>query len=95
MPRFSLFVVANLMLVPVMVAGQEPTMTEAQCRQMTDSMVLAMKSAIAPRGGVSDRDKQGAREMIERIEKLVFENRSRRIRECETWGRVARIIATE
>jgi len=68
-----------------MAAPKQPT--EAQCRDMVDAMVSAMKSA-------PTEDKQGAQVLIDRVEKIIKENRASGISECESWTRIAKIIAT-
>ena len=42
-----------------------------------------------------ERDKLGARVVIERVEKVVRENRSRGGSECKSWGAVSKIITTQ
>lgn len=64
--------------------------TEAQCRGMIDGMVQSMKSA--PLG---EKDRQSARELIDRVEKLVRDNRARGVSECGTWAGVAKLISSQ
>jgi hypothetical protein len=40
-----------------------------------------------------ERDKQRVRVLIERIEKIVKENRSRGVSECESWATIGKIVA--
>lgn len=82
---------ASLMLcvLPLLAAAQGSP-TEAQCRSMTEGMLQSMKSA--PLG---EKDRQGARELIERVEKLVRDNRSRGVSECGTWAGVAKLVANQ
>jgi hypothetical protein len=76
-------------LVPSLLMSQGSP-TEAQCRGMIDGMVQSMKSA--PLG---EKDRQSARELIDRVEKLVRDNRARGVSECGTWAGVAKLISTQ
>ncbi|WP_374438415.1 hypothetical protein [Inhella sp.] len=83
--------IAGLCLA-VLAAGasaQSKGPTEAQCRNLTDAMLDTMKSTPLK----TEKDKQGARELIERVEKLVKGNRARGVPECETYAAMAKIIA--
>ncbi|MBH9576968.1 hypothetical protein [Inhella proteolytica] len=65
--------------------------TEAQCRSLIDGMLDTMKATPLK----TDKEKQGARELIERVEKLVKGNRARGVPECETYAAMAKIIANQ
>lgn len=78
-----------LWLLPAFSPAQSSP-TEAQCRGMIDGMVQSMKSA--PLG---EKDRRDARVLIDRVEKLVRENRTRGVSECTTWAGVAKLIATQ
>ena len=78
-----------LCLLPLLVSAQGSP-TEAQCRGMTEGMLQSMKSA-----PLAERDRQGARELIDRVEKLVRDNRARGVSECGTWAGVAKLIANQ
>jgi len=69
------------MLVPAMSAmAQHKTPSEAQCREMVNGMLQSMKSAPMR----TERDRQGANEVIGRAEKIVIDNRSRGASECDS-----------
>lgn len=80
-----------LCLLPCVTTAQSGAPTAAQCRGMIEGMVQSMKSAPLQ----SEKDKQGARELIDRVEKRVRENRARGVAECTTWGEVAKMISTQ
>ena len=89
--RRTKIVFAATYLVCASAVAAQKTPTEAQCRSMVDGMVQAMKSAPLEK----ERDKQGARVVIERVEKVVKENRARGVSECESWAAVSKIITTQ
>ena len=64
--------------------------TEEQCRTMIENMLQMMKSAPMEK----ERDRQGAREVIERTEKVLRDNRARGAGECESWKAIAKIVTT-
>lgn len=63
-------------------------MTEAQCRLMIDTMLERMKTTPMP----NERDRQGAQAVIDRVDRLVRDNRARRVAECETWAAFSKIL---
>lgn len=71
-------------------AAQTPP-TEAQCRQMVNGMVQTMKSTPLEK----ERDKQRAQAVLDRVEKLVKDNRSRKASECESWAAISKIVTTQ
>lgn len=76
---------------PPPASGQSKAPTEAQCSQMINSMVNAMKSAPLQK----DKDKQSAKVLIDQVEKLVRDNRAKGVGECATWASVAKMITTQ
>jgi predicted nucleic acid-binding Zn-ribbon protein len=82
-------IAAAFLLLPLTALAQHKQPTEAQCRQMNDSMVEMMKSAPMP-----EKDKQSAKPVIERTEKLIRDNRARGVSECETWGGITKIVTS-
>ena len=78
---------ALALLVPAVALAQHKLPTEAQCRQMNDGMLERMKSAPMP-----EKDKESAKPVIERAERLIRENRARGVSECDTWGGISRIV---
>ncbi len=66
--------IAVFLLLPFAALAQSGQPTEAQCRQMNDGMLQQMKSAPMP-----EKDKQSAKPVIERAEKLIRDNRARRV----------------
>ncbi len=71
-------------------AAQTPP-TEAQCRQMVNGMVQTMKSTPLEK----ERDKQRAQAVLDRVEKVVKDNRSRKASECESWAAISKIVTTQ
>lgn len=65
--------------------------TEAQCRTMVDGMLRTMKETPLK----TEQDKRGAVEVIERVEKLVRENRKRGVSECESWAAIGHIVVNQ
>ena len=82
---------ACLALLAVNALGQGASPSEAQCREMTDSMVSSMKAAPLP----TERDRQRARTLIEQVEKVVRENRARGVMECQTWAAVGKMVTSQ
>lgn len=78
-------------LLPCVATAQSGAPTAAQCRGLIEGMVQAMKSAPLR----TERDRQGARELIDRVEKRVRENRAKGVAECTTWGEIAKMISTQ
>ena len=85
-PVFLFLAIASALASPSI--AQQPPPSEAQCRQMVDGVIQAMKSASLEK----ERDKEGARVVIARAEKVVSENRSRGVSECQSWEAVGRIV---
>ncbi|MBZ0105839.1 MAG: hypothetical protein K8H84_09430 [Sulfuricella denitrificans] len=90
-PRSILGMLATMLIVSFPVMAQQKSPTEAQCREMVNSMVQSMKAAPLER----ERDKQGAKVVIERVEKIVLDNRSRGTSECESWAAIGKIVTTQ
>jgi hypothetical protein len=87
----SLAAAALLAVLACAAQGQGASPSESQCREMTDSMVRSMKSAPLP----TERDRQGARALIQNVEKAVRENRARGLMECQTWAVVAKMVSSQ
>ena len=75
--------------VPAM--AQQKTPTESQCREMVTTMIQAMRSAPLK----TERDKQGAREVVAKAEKIVKDNRARGLSECESWAAIGKLVTTQ
>jgi hypothetical protein len=82
----TIFAMAFVLSTPAMAQQKSPT--EAQCREMVDGMVQLMKSTPIEK----EKEKQDARELIERVEKVVRDNRSRGASECDSWAAIGRIV---
>ncbi len=80
-----------LLLASVPVLAQQKQPTEAQCREAVNGMVSTMKATPAER----ERDREHARQVIERVEKVVRDNRSRGVSECESWSAIGKIVARQ
>ncbi len=83
--------IAVALFVPRLAVAQAKGPTEAQCREMVNGMLNSMKSAPLER----DKDKQGAKVLIERVEKLIRENRAKGVSECETWASISKMVANQ
>lgn len=75
----------------VSAASQQKAPTEGQCKEMVAGMLQVMKSAPMK----TDRDKQGAREVIENAERIVKDNRARGLSECESWAAIGKLVTTQ
>jgi hypothetical protein len=83
MKSISAFVcLVAILTIWASVTAQQKSPTEAQCREMVSGMVQSMKAAPLK----NDRDRQSAKSLIERVEKVIQDNRSRGTSECETPG---------
>lgn len=71
--------------------AQHKAPTEVQCHDMVNSMLQFMKSAPLK----TESDKQGAKVVIDRAEKLVKDNRTRGASECESWAAISKLVATQ
>ena len=81
-----------LMLVLTLPAQSQHKMpTETQCRDMVNGMLLSMKSAPMR----TERDRQGANEVIGRSEKIVSDNRSRGASECDSWRAIGDLVTKQ
>lgn len=83
--------VAVASLIPQLALAQSKGPTEAQCREMINGMVTSMKSTPLER----EKDKQDAKALIERVERLIRDNRAKRVSECETWASMAKMVTTQ
>ncbi|MBU1644904.1 MAG: hypothetical protein KJ787_01050 [Gammaproteobacteria bacterium] len=89
--RNTMGLLATTLLVSLPAMAEHKTPTEAQCRAMVDGMVQSMKAAPLK----TERDKQGAREVIERVERIVRDNRSRGASECESWAAIGKVVTSQ
>jgi flagellar basal body L-ring protein FlgH len=80
-----------VLLVPQLASGQSKGPTEAQCREMTNSMVSSMKSAPLEK----EKDKQSAKAIIDRTEKLIRDHRARGVGDCETWASISKMVTNQ
>jgi hypothetical protein len=72
-------------------AAEYKAPTEAQCREMTNSMLKFMKSAPLDK----ERDRQAAKVVIDRAERIVQDNRARHASECESWAAISKLVTTQ
>jgi len=86
-----IFVISFALLIPQLAFAQSKSPTEAQCREVINGMVTSMKSAPLER----EKDKQGAKALIERVEKLIRDNRAKGVSECETWASISKIVTNQ
>lgn len=84
-----LFVVFALAIAPA--SAQHKVPTEAQCREMVNSMLQTMRTVPVER----ESDRQRAREIAERAEKVVRDNRTRGASECDSWGQITNIVTRQ
>lgn len=87
----KLIIILISLCLSVSVAGQQKAPTESQCKEMVAGMLEAMKFAPMK----TDRDKQSAREVIEKAEKIVKDNRARGVSECESWAAIGKLVTTQ
>lgn len=80
-----LLLAASLALPPAFAQDKAPT--EAQCKQMVDGLIQAMKNAT-----LKESDKKGAAEVIAKAEKVAKDNRARGAAECESWKAIGNIV---
>jgi hypothetical protein len=83
------FCVAIIASMPAM--AQHKTPTEAQCREMVNGMLQSMKSVPMR----TERDRQGAREVTDRAEKIVRDNRARGASECDSWRAIGDLVTRQ
>lgn len=83
------FCVAMIASMPAM--AQHKTPTEAQCREMVNGMLQSMKSVPMR----TERDRQGAREVTDRAEKIVRDNRARGASECDSWRAIGDLVTRQ
>jgi ketopantoate reductase len=74
----------GMVLVCSSAVAQHKLPTEAQCRQMVASAIQVLKSTKLE----TERDKKDAKALLERIEKILKDNRSRGASECESWDAI-------
>lgn len=79
---------AAILLASTPALAQQKQLTEAQCRDMVNSMMQMMKSPPVEK----EKDRQRAKEVIERAEKIVRDNRTRGVSECESLSAIGRIV---
>lgn len=84
-----LFVVFALAIAPA--SAQHKVPTEAQCREMVNSMLQTMRTVPVER----ESDRLRAREIAERAEKVVRDNRARGASECDSWGQITNIVTRQ
>lgn len=65
-----------------------PAPSEAQCREMVDSMLQTMKTVPVER----ERDRREARVVLDKAEKIVRDNRQKGVSECETWAAIGKLV---
>ena len=65
--------------------------TEAQCRELIDSMLGMMKTTPPP----GDHDWASAQVLIAKVEAMVRDNRQRCISECVTWSAFTKMLVNQ
>ena len=73
--------------------AQDKPPTEAQCRQMTEFMLREMNPAQHEAG--KEKDRERAREVFERADRIVRDNRKRGASECESWAAISKLITRQ
>jgi len=71
--------------------AQHKPPTEAQCRQMVQGMIQAVKSTKLE----TARDKKDASVLLERMEKIMKDNRARGGSECEAWDAIGKMATRQ
>ena len=87
--RVLVVCVAWFVATPAM--AQNKTPTETQCREMVNGMLQSMKSAPMR----TERDRQVAREVSDRAEKIAKDNRSRGVSECDSWRAIGDLVTRQ
>jgi hypothetical protein len=88
-PRFALLAALVLAAEPSVAQHKQPT--EAQCRQMVDTMVQMVKSGETR----TEKDKRDAQALAERVEKIVKDNRARGASECDSWRAIGKLAVNQ
>ena len=65
--------------------------TEAQCREMINSMLGTMNTSPPP----GDRDWASAQVLIAQVEAMVRDNRQRGVSECVTWAAFTKMLVNQ
>ena len=78
---------AGFLAGPALAQHKQPT--EAQCREVVNGMLQAMKSSLPQ---MPERDRKGAQEMIDKAEKIVRDNRARGAKECDSWAAIGNLV---
>jgi hypothetical protein len=91
MNAIRVLVVCVVLAAAMPVMAQPKTPTEAQCREMVNGMLQSMKSAPMR----TERDKQGAREVTDRAEKIAKDNRARGVSECDSWRAIGDLVTKQ
>ncbi|MBP7079731.1 MAG: hypothetical protein KBA96_01320 [Rhodocyclaceae bacterium] len=86
-----LIALTSLCLAATPVIAQYQTPTEAQCREMVTGMLQVMRSTPLQ----TESERQQHRQLMDRVEKVVNDNRARPGSDCETWAAMSKIIATQ
>lgn len=71
--------------------AQHKSPTEDQCRQMVSSMIQSVKSTKLE----TERDKKDAKLLLERIEKILQDNRARGATECASWDAIMQMTTRQ
>jgi transposase len=82
---------ATILLTSTPAMAQQKQPTEAQCREAVNTMMQMMKSPPVEK----EKDRQRAKEVIERAEKIVRDNRARGASECESWAAIGKIVVNQ
>ena len=85
----AIFAAMFALSTPALAQHKPPT--EAQCRDMVNSMLQSMKSAPLER----ERDRRGAREVTERAEAIARDNRARGASECDSWEAIGKLVVNQ
>ncbi len=91
MNKFRFLFVLAMLVAAMPAMAQQKTPTEAQCREIVNGMLQSMKSAPMR----TERDRQGANEVIGRAEKIVKDNRARGASECDSWRAIGDLVTKQ
>lgn len=64
---------------------------ESQCRSAIESMLQIIRATPLK----TEREAKDVNELIARIEKMLADNRSKKIDECRSWAELGRIVANQ
>jgi len=87
----SALVAVALALASAGAGAQQKAPDQAQCQAMVGAMLESMRSTPLAK----QKDRKASRELTERVERMVQENRARGVAECETWAAISKAVVNQ